>query len=400
MNLMSQSRCAGHETMARRSQQRQSGYTILVVDDDQAILMSVRALLVREGHTVITAESGNEALEVYRHNDIHLMLVDYFMPRMTGEELIAQIRRVDPILQIVLQTGYAGEKPPREMLRDLDIQGYHDKSRGPQELLLWIDVALKAYERLQQLRDREQLQAELVSNVSHEFRTPLNIIGGYTELLAIGEFGEMGERASEILGRVQDACRDLSDLVGDFLGYARVEANVEEIGDGPIHTEEFAEDMAKYARLILGDRKPIAFEVDYEDAPRTFYSDLVKVKTIVRNLVTNAVKFTENGMIALRIGMGVDGSVTIEVEDTGLGIAPEAQDMVFEPFRQLDGSITRAHGGVGLGLALSRKLARVLGGDLVVRSALGEGSTFALTLPAAPAQVLPSDPASDAWPAA
>lgn len=382
MTVVSQARGAGrHSNVARKSQRRQSGHRILVVDDDEAILHSVRALLSREGHDVLVAQGGAEALEIFRQEEIHLLLVDYFMPHMSGEELIGEIRRFDPLVQIVLQTGYSGEKPPRDMLRELDIQGYHDKGRGPRELLLWVDVALKSHERLNQLRERERLQAELVANVSHEFRTPLNIIGGYTELLAIGEFGRVDGQASEILTRVQKACRDLGDLVGDFLRYARVQADVEEVGQGEIVVDDLVDEMERYGRLILGDGKPIQLEVDCARAPRVFVSDAVKVRTILRNLLTNAVKFTEEGSIRIRFEAAPDGSTSIAVADSGIGIAPDAQEAIFEPFRQLDGSSTRTHGGVGLGLALSKKLAYLLGGDLTVESQPGRGSTFTLCLP-------------------
>lgn len=146
--------------MARkRTTTHSSGYTILVVDDQEEVLSSTRSILERAGHRVITAQGGEEALRLFQPGDIHLILVDYFMPDMTGEEVIHAIRQQDTDIQILLQTGYAGEKPPREMLRTLDIQGYHDKSEGPDQLRLWVDVALKAYCQLQKVRKTERLKA-------------------------------------------------------------------------------------------------------------------------------------------------------------------------------------------------------------------------------------------------
>src|SRR5262249_53495581 len=109
------------------------------------------------------------------------VIVDYFMPRMSGEGLIQEIRKLDEEVQILLQTGYAGEKPPREMLRVLDIQGYHDKAEGPEKLLLWVDVALKAASQLKKVRELEQMKEQLLANVSHELRTPLHIIPKSTD---------------------------------------------------------------------------------------------------------------------------------------------------------------------------------------------------------------------------
>ena len=122
----------------------QSGYSILVVDDDLEYLHASRVLLEREGHAVFIANSGPEALSIIRERSIDLMLLDYFMPKMNGEEVIGELRKFNQIVQIVLQTGYADEKPPREMLKRLDIQGYYNKSEGPDKFLLWTEIGLKA----------------------------------------------------------------------------------------------------------------------------------------------------------------------------------------------------------------------------------------------------------------
>jgi diguanylate cyclase (GGDEF)-like protein len=131
--------------MARKGTGRRegSGRTILLVDDSLEILESSRALLEREGHTVLVADNGPDALAILRREDVELLLVDYFMPGMTGEDVVRELRTFNTRVQVILQTGYASERPPREMLAKLDIQGYCDKSEGPEELLLWTDVGLK-----------------------------------------------------------------------------------------------------------------------------------------------------------------------------------------------------------------------------------------------------------------
>lgn len=365
--------------MPRRSVRQQSGSSILVVDDQQEILLSVRHLLEREGHRVFTADCGERALEILREQEVHLILVDYYMPRMNGDQLIRQIRAFDPLVQIVLQTGYSGEKPPRVMLTELDIQGYHDKADGPEQLLLWVDLGLKAHRLIHSLKERERLQAELVANVSHEFRTPLHIITGYVELMTDGQFGMLSQEALATLDKVAEAGRSLSDLVADFLKYARVQAGVEVVGRSEIQTAELIGELHRLAGVLLEDRD-LSFEVVMERAPRTFVSDSIKLRTILRNLITNAVKFTPAGSIRLEVTSS-GRSLRFAVRDTGPGIPPEDQALVFEPFRQLDGSWTRVHGGIGLGLALSRKLARLLGGEIDLESEVGRGSTFTVVLP-------------------
>src|SRR5690606_19482490 len=132
--------------MARKYQAAdRSGHTILVIDDSPDILESSRQLLEPEGHRVLTAIDGPTGVALAEREHPHLILVDYFMPEMTGEEVVRQVRTKDKLVQIILATGYSGEKPARMMMRQLDIQGYHDKGEGAERLLLWVDSALKAY---------------------------------------------------------------------------------------------------------------------------------------------------------------------------------------------------------------------------------------------------------------
>ncbi len=365
--------------MARKRRITPTGHTILVVDDQEEVLISTRNLLEREGHTILTAESGARALDLFKMHDVHLLLVDYFMPRMTGETLIRDIRKFDPYVQIILQTGYAGEKPARQMMAELDIQGYHDKADGPEKLLLWVDAALKTHRLVGRVRERERLQGELVANVSHEFRTPLNIIAGYTELLLIGEFGSLPDTATKPLLALHGATQNLAELVSDFLSYAKLEARAMKVDYQWIATEQIGAELERLGVLLL-EGKQVAFVRDLQAAPGAVFTDLVKLRSILRNLVTNAAKFTIAGTIALTVAER-DGGLEFAIRDTGPGIPSDQLEVIFEPFRQIDGSATRQHGGVGLGLALCRKLARVLGGDLIVESQLGAGSLFRLTLP-------------------
>lgn len=125
-----------------------TGCHVLLVDDQVEYLEANRLLLENEGHTVLTAENGPQALQVLRTTPVDLVLLDFFMPGMTGEQVVEELRTFNPLVQVVLQTGYASERPARELLNRLDIQGYHDKSDGPEKLLLWTDVGLKAAKQL------------------------------------------------------------------------------------------------------------------------------------------------------------------------------------------------------------------------------------------------------------
>lgn len=159
--------------MARRHKAvESSGYTIALVDDDPDYLEAARRLLESEGHVVLTATDGDEALRLLRSTTVDLLLLDYFMPKMTGEQVVQELRTFDTSTQVILQTGYANERPPREMLRRLDIQGYYDKSEGPDRLLLWADAGLKSADAIRRLaRGRKGLKRILeVTPTLHRIR--------------------------------------------------------------------------------------------------------------------------------------------------------------------------------------------------------------------------------------
>lgn len=142
--------------MARKSKSRASNLAILLIDDDVEYATSTLMLLEREGHRVLVANSGAEGIAALRSEYVDLVLLDYIMPEMTGEDVVNEIRTFNDHVQVILQTGYANENPPRSLLKKLDIQGYHDKSEGPEKLLMWVDVGLKAATSLQMLRKSRQ----------------------------------------------------------------------------------------------------------------------------------------------------------------------------------------------------------------------------------------------------
>lgn len=142
--------------MRQAKNTRLSGYTILLVDDNPEYLEATRILLEHEGHDVVCAADGQSALDILRRRRVDLALLDYFMPGITGEEVVARLRRFNSHVQVILQTGYASEQPPRELLRRLDIQGYCDKNEGPEKLLMWTDAGLKAASAIKTLNKSRQ----------------------------------------------------------------------------------------------------------------------------------------------------------------------------------------------------------------------------------------------------
>jgi len=216
--------------------------------------------------------------------------------------------------------------------------------------------------------------------MSHELRTPLNAIDGYAELLELGVRGPISEQQLQDLARIRKSQRQLLGLINGVLNYARVEAGAVRFD---LQTVSVPVILATCEALTAPQMtaKGLAFTV-VECAPEVAVrTDSEKIQQILINLLTNAMKFTDSGGSVRLSCTQSDDVVNIAIADTGCGIAKDQLERVFAPFVQVDARLTRTQDGVGLGLAISRDLARGMGGEITVRSTLGVGSTFTLTLP-------------------
>jgi signal transduction histidine kinase len=241
-----------------------------------------------------------------------------------------------------------------------------------------------------QLSEMNRLKSEFLANVSHELRTPLNAISGYTELIAEEVYGPVSGEQREALAGVDESSRNLLTLINQILDLSKVESGKVEIYITEVAIHDVAQSVSSEAQHVAKDR-PYRIEVD---CPQRILirTDRVKVQQIVTNLVSNAVKFTERGSVKLRCRALPGGGCTIAVNDTGIGIRPEHHEIIFEEFRQVDGSSTRVYQGTGLGLSIARRFARLLGGDVTLESRPGGGSTFTLRLPAESGREQPATP--------
>lgn len=220
---------------------------------------------------------------------------------------------------------------------------------------------------------------EFLAVMSHELRTPLNAIGGYTQLLELGIHGPITEAQRSALARIRNSETHLLGLIEDVLNFAKIEAGRVTFDLEPVTVDMLVDGLPSLVEPQMRT-KGLRFE-NVEPPGATLVTDVEKARQILLNLLSNAVKFTPSGgMIRLDFGLR-PGWVEICVTDTGIGIAPDKVDAVFEPFVQVR-SYSSGEGGTGLGLAISRDLARAMGGTLTVQSAPGQGSTFTLTLPA------------------
>jgi signal transduction histidine kinase len=242
-------------------------------------------------------------------------------------------------------------------------------------------MALANARLVEELGRANKLRSEFVSTMSHELRTPLNVICGYNELLLDGAFGAVTTEQAEPLQRVGKSAQELLDLINATLDMSRLES-----GRLPVHLQDVW--VPDLMRELEGETQCItakpALRFDWHVPAQLPYltTDRLKLKMILKNLIANAVKFTEKGSVIVAVERD-DGHLEFSVADTGIGIAPETQPVIFEPFRQADSSLTRRYGGVGLGLYIVRRLLDMLGGSVSVESEVGRGSTFRVRMPVA-----------------
>ncbi|HEV8321907.1 MAG TPA: ATP-binding protein, partial [Myxococcota bacterium] len=247
-----------------------------------------------------------------------------------------------------------------------------------------------------ELEQASLAKSQFLANMSHEFRTPLNAILGYTGMLLQGVSGPLGKRPERNLQRVESNARHLLAVMNDVLDISRIEA-----GRMPVHPSTF--DLGELVGEVMAEVEPLIARTSLEVSsvvpgrmPR-LRSDRPKVKQIVLNLLTNALKFTPQGSVRVAAMYAPDRDVlAVEVTDTGIGIDDDDAKRIFDDFQQVDDSATRAVGGVGLGLSISRRLARMLGGEIMLRSRKGKGSSFALRLPRRAARRAGAVPAAKA----
>ncbi|HET7794985.1 MAG TPA: response regulator [Rhizobacter sp.] len=228
-------------------------------------------------------------------------------------------------------------------------------------------------------------KTEFLANMSHELRTPLNSTLILAKLLADNATGNLTEEQVKFAQTISGAGNDLLTLINDILDLSKIEAGKIDVHVEPIAIAPLVEGLCATLEPLARDKGLSLSATVQGGTPERITTDGQRLGQILKNLLSNALKFTEAGKVSLHVFQETEGSVSFAVRDTGIGIAAHQQELIFEAFRQADGSTHRKYGGTGLGLSISRDLAHLLGGDLSVQSAPGEGSTFTLTLPLTPA---------------
>ena len=412
--------------------------TVLIADDN-ADMRTYLARLLGRHYTVHAAANGVDALAAVYANRPDLVVSDVMMPGLDGFELVRALRSdvATEAIPVILVSARAGEESAVEGL-DSGADDYLVKPFSARMLLARVRTQLEiarvrrgAAERTRLLREAEtareaaetanenlaralrsaneargfaesanRSKSEFLATMSHEIRTPINAILGYTQLLAMGIVGPITDEQGAQLERIGASGRHLRALVDDILDLSKIEAGRLTVGRtlaDAIRTVEAALALVR----PQSDAKGLVLSAACDCGSRTLYlGDEQRVEQVLVNLLSNATKFTPSGgRVTVRCGSMLHPTMELEavwtgewtyfrVEDTGIGIAPAMQQRIFQPFVQGEGGYTRAHPGTGLGLTISRRLARLMGGDITVESVQGEGSVFTLWLPTAAADVV------------
>ncbi|GGO06994.1 histidine kinase [Saccharibacillus kuerlensis] len=282
----------------------------------------------------------------------------------------------------------------QEELRSVNVrlkQQYVQAEQSRKEL---IEAQTELESTAEELRQSSQYKSEFLANMSHELRTPLNSILILSQLIAENpeDLESEGRSYAEIIHR---SGQDLLDIVNDVLDLSKVEAGMLDINRELFSLHDFPE-LLHYGFEALANQKNLEFEISVaENVPEFFYTDSKRLQQIVKNLLSNAFKFTSKGKVSCKLealdagdipcsALGAQKgkpAIAITIHDTGIGIAEDKREIIFESFRQADGSTERMYGGTGLGLSICREFARLLGGCMTLVSAEGQGSSFTLYLP-------------------
>ncbi len=397
---------------------------LLVVDDEESLRITTAAILENEGYIVDTASSGDEALSLFESAEYDLVLTDLHMEGGDGLSVLGEIRRRSPLTISVVLTGFASVESAIAALQEgaydylvkpCDIDNMrHTIRRGVEHRRLMLaeqkartdlealnrDLELRIAERTgeltrlnEDLAEANQAKDVFLATLSHELRTPLTPVVGWVKLLRSGNLDNSG--VGQALDAIERNAWLQSRLIDDLLDTSR-------IATGKLHFEPQPTDLNAAVRAAVDTvrasaaSRKIDLQTNLSSTPLVIMGEPVRLQQIAWNLISNAIKFSESGGSVRVVTERDDSSARLTVEDTGVGIAADFLPHVFDRFRQADGSTSRVHGGLGLGLAIANALAKMHGGRLEVKSdGVGHGSRFTLSVGIAREVVIPVEPVNE-----
>ncbi len=390
---------------------------ILIIDDDEVDRMAVSRALKAANIRMKLSEASDYsgAFEILSENIFDCIFVDYLLPGKDGLALVQEIRASGSKVPLIILTGQGDEQTAVELMK-AGASDYITKSRITPDLLsATLRNVIRIYEVElqielfnQQLREsnellkkknkeleekREQIhiqnlklleasetKSKFLATMSHELRTPLNAIMAFSQMLERKNKGNFSTSQVDMIQRIHNNGKNLLALINDILDLSKIEA-----GGLQLHPEEF--DLSQLITTTVDElrslkvQKKLELKININLQDTKTVNDRTRLRQILVNLISNAIKFTDEGMVWIEAKEISETHLAIEVGDTGIGISANEIKHIFEPFRQINQSISRKYAGTGLGLAITQSLAKMMDGNILVESELDKGSTFRVELP-------------------
>jgi signal transduction histidine kinase len=363
--------------------------SILIVDDEDGVRTSLTTAFQAQGYRASGAETASAALAVLEREAFEVLLTDLVMPGMDGLTLLDRVRPRFPDMAVILMTGGATVETAVRALKG-GAADYVLKPFTLQEIFHVVGRALEQHRLRQEnlelselnrrLRELDQVKSDLLSAVTHEFRTPLTVIQGWVDFLLSGEADNLSHGQRESLAAVRKGVVRLSRLIANLL--ALVESHAGQIGavDGPVNLQELLRSTVERLAAEAAERG-LRVTVEEGTAPPAV-GDGERLRLLCLNLVENAIKFSApGGEVRIAVRGAPRGAVEARIGNSSGEIPAEAIPRLLQPFTQGDMGLTRAAGGLGLGLAVVRAIVHAHGGTLQIETGAGRGTTVCVTLP-------------------
>lgn len=368
---------------------------VLVVDDDQGLRDICRKTLAGSGFSVVVARDGDEAWALFQSGNFDLVLTDIHMPgAMSGVRLVAEIKQRSPATEVVIMTGVpeletaipalkSGAydylmKPFTPTFLESAVARCMEKRRLSRELGREKIMRAELEAAYRELQKVERLKQAILARVHHELRAPLTVALVAAECLSEEPLSDKGRR---LAGKVLVGIADLKDRVEEILLHAELQKGDLSLALSPVDLRQLIEKVVAQLKSPC-EAKNLSIERCYDDSIGARSLDAALAETACRNLLLNAVKFSQrDGKIRIAVKK-MDAAVAVSFTDSGIGIPVDQLPRLADGFYQVAESLTRKVGGLGLGLAIVRRIAEAHGGSISVSSREGQGSTFTLVFPA------------------
>ena len=372
--------------------------TLLVVDDNEVNLDMLSRRLVRQGHTVVLARNGLQALEILKEDDFDLMLLDVMMPEMDGLQVLERIKADDNLRHIpVIMLSALDETDSVVRCIEMGAEDYLPKPFNPVLLSARIGACLEKkrlhdqeVSHLQQLEQESRAKSLILSTVSHELKTPLTSIVSqvYILLRQQDKVGPLNERQQRHVETVQRNASRLKILIDDLLDISGIESGTLRLALMDLDVRWEIEDIIRSLEDEIHEKQIRVVLNTPPDLPMA-KADRLRFSRVVSNLLSNSCKYSSLGATTTITAQEHEGDIQIDVSDTGIGMSKDDQSRLFAKFFRVDNSSTRQVSGTGIGLFITRHLIQAHGGKIWVESQEGKGSTFSFTLPRADVDDMP-----------